>query len=220
MSNQEYQDGIVFPKTAGVGIQVDFNDPSYMWEDLLGAISIRGVGATDPSYNVYVGGIRGYQFAVNDEVFIEFHMPHDYVPNSDIYLHFHWSTNGKLINGAAAGTINGGSATWGAEVTYAKGHNQAAFAAPITTTVVGNASSTVYQHMITEVQLSAESPTASQLDSNILEVDGIILVRGYLAANNITVVSGSAPAPYLHFIDIHYLSTGIGTKQKAPNFYV
>ena len=108
---------------------------------------------------------------------------------------------------------------WGFEVTYAKGHQQAAFAAPITTTVQQNANATVYYHHIAEVQLSATTPSGSQLDSDDLEVDGLILVRAYLSANNITVSAGSVPAPFLHMVDIHYQSTGIGTKQKAPNFY-
>jgi hypothetical protein len=98
--------------------------------------------------------------------------------------------------------------------------NQAAFIAPITTTVVsGTTAATLYQHYITEVQLSAASPSASQLDSDDLEVDGLILVRAYFSANDITVVSGQKPAPFLHFVDVHYQSTGIGTKNKAPSFW-
>jgi hypothetical protein len=26
-------------------------------------------------------------------------------------------------------------------------------------------------------------------------------------------------APFLHYVDIHYQSTGIGTKQKSPPFW-
>lgn len=216
----KFGDTVTLSKTSGKGLKVDTSTPTFPWHDLLGAISIRGVGATDPSYNIYRGGIRGYQFDVNEEVFIEFHMPHDYVPGSDIYLHFHHSINGKTTAGVTAGTVNGGTTTWGAEVSYSKGHNQGAFSAPITTTVTSTTTaSTLYQHYITEVQLSAASPSASQLDSDDLEVDGLILVRAYLSANDITVVSGVKPAPFLHFVDIHYQSTGIGTKQKAPNFW-
>ena len=73
--------------------------------------------------------------------------------------------------------------------------------------------------MIAEIQLSAASPTASQIDTDDLEVDGLILCRTYLSANNITVSGGGVPDPFLHFVDIHYQSTGIPTKNKAPNFY-
>lgn len=182
-----------------------------LWRDLLGVIRKRGVGATDPVDATYRGGIKQWQFGVNDEVWNEFHMPHDYVLGSDIHLHYHWSHIGTLVTG---GTI-----TWGAEVTYSKGHDQAAFIAPITTTVVGDASTTQYQHIITEVQLSAGTPSASQIDTDTLEVDGLILVRSYLSANNITVSGGAVPNPFLHYVDIHYQSNNIGTLNKAPDFY-
>jgi hypothetical protein len=216
-----FEEGLILPKTSGKGIKVDTETPTFPWHDLLGSVSIRGTGATDPSYNVYRGGIRGYQFDANEEVFIEFHLPHDLLPGSDVHLHFHHSLNGKTTAGVTAGTVTGGSVIWGAEVSYSKGHNQEAFGAPITTTVTSTTqASTLYQHYISEVQLSAASPSASQLDSDSLEVDGVILVRPYLSANNITVASGSKPAPFLHYVDIHYQSTGAGTKQKAPDFYV
>jgi hypothetical protein len=212
---------IVIAKTSGVGIKVEPAAPTFPWHDLIGNVTIRSAGGADPLFNVYRGGIRQYQFNASNEVYMEFHIPHDYLPGSDIHLHFHWSLNGTTRTGAAAGTVTGGSVTWGAEVTYAKGHNQAAFPAPVTFTVTSAApSSTLYRHYITEGQLSAASPSASQIDSDDIEVDGLIMLRAYLSANNITVSAGSVPAPFLHFVDIHYQSTNIGTKQKAPNFYV
>lgn len=214
---------LVVSRIKGDGIKIDSKTPDFGWHDLLGAISIRGVGASDPSYNVYRGGIRGYQFDANEEVFIEYHIPHDYLPGSDLYLHFHWSFNGTTTAGAAAGTVNGGALTWGAECSYSKGHNQAAFAAPVTRTVASTFSTdfpdTTYQHIITETQLSAASPAASQLDSDDIEVDGLILCRAYLSATTITVASGLVPDPFLHFVDIHYQSTNVGTKQKSPDFW-
>lgn len=197
------------PKTAGEGVLIE---NAYGWHDMLGPINVRDTTSpTNPSYNVYRGGIRAYQFAVNDEAFVEFHMLHDYAPGTDIYIHVHWSH--------AATTVTGGSVTWGFEVSYAKGHNQAAFSAPVTASVLQTASTTQYQHMIAEVQLSAASPSASQIDTDNLEVDGVILVRAYLQANAMTVSGGGVPEPFLHLVDIHYQSTGITTKNKAPGFY-
>ena len=210
---------IVLNNAKTYGLQVDLDSPSYPWHDMLGAISIRGVGASDPSYNVYQGGIRGYQFDPNEEVFIEFHVLHDYLPTSDLYIHSHWSLNGKTAAGATAGTVTGGNVIWGLEVSYAKGHNQAAFSTPITTYATQGASLTTFQHMIAEVALSSSTPSASQLDSADIEVDGVILVRCFLSENNITVASGQLPDPFLHFCDMHYQSTGIGTKNKSPDFW-
>jgi hypothetical protein len=86
-------------------------------------------------------------------------------------------------------------------------------------TITGTPSTTQYQQIISETQLSASSPSGSQIDSDDLEPDGVIMMRGGLNANNLTVSSGGAPAPFIHYVDIHYQSTNIGTKDKVPNFY-
>ncbi|MHC4891738.1 MAG: hypothetical protein ACYTEO_19995 [Planctomycetota bacterium] len=115
--------------------------------------------------------------------------------------------------------MTGGNVTWGAHITYAKGHNQAAFGAEVNPTVTDNASTTQYQHMLGEVQISATTPGATQIDSDDIEPDGIILAHIYLSANNITS-SGAVPDPFLHEVDVHYQTNGmLGTKQKAPDFY-
>jgi hypothetical protein len=202
---------LILPKTSGLGIQVDLATPTFPWADITGEIILRGVGATDPAFNTYRGNIRGYQFAVNDEVWNVFHIPHDYVPGSDLFIHCHWSH--------AATTVTGGSVTWGFDITSARGHNQEAFAASVNPTVAQNASTTQYQHMIAEVQFSAGSPSATQINNSTIEPDSLVLVRTYLSANAMTVSGGGVPDPFLHTVDIHYQSTGIGTKQKAPAFY-
>lgn len=176
------------------------------WADLLGTIHSRGVGATDPNWATYSAGIKQYEFAVNDEVWHEFHIPHDYVPGTDLYIHAHWSLN--------VGSISE-DISWRFETCYAKGHNQAAFSTPSTISTGAVASSTTqYQHIISEVQLSTSGGGAGLLDTDDLEVDGVILCRTYLYANT------GATAPFLHFVDIHYQTTGVmGTKNKAPDFY-
>jgi hypothetical protein len=217
----EVNDNLDLSGTSGTGIKVDTTTPTFGWHDLLGPISIRGIGAADPSYNVYLNNIRGYQFDVNEEAFVEFHLPHDYVPGTDLHIHAHWSVKNTTSAGVATNAVTGGSVTWGFNLAYAKGHNQAAFTSPASAlTVTQNASTTQYQHMIAEVQMSATSPSTAQIDTDNLEVDGLILVRVYLSANNLTVSSGNKPAPFLHMVDIHYQSTGLTTKNKAPNFYV
>ena len=202
---------IIVPKTSGVGIKVDTASPTFGWADLLGQVHARGTGATDPSWATYQVGIKQFQFSVNDEIWNEFHIPHDYLPGSNIYIHAHWSHN--------ATTVTGGTVTWGFEFTYAKGHNQAAFFTPITPTKSGNASTVQYRHMIHEIAISSASPGALEMNTSLLEVDGLILVRTYLSANNMTVSSGLAPEPFLHYVDLHYQTTNIGTKNKIPNFY-
>jgi len=186
------------------------------WNDLLGQPGIKTIGVNDPTWNVYRGTIRQYQFsqANMNELWFTYHIQHDYKPGSDLFLHVHWSQN-TVDTGGTAGAP--GNAKWYFDATYAKGHNQAAFPAPITTSVVGTASGTQYQHMLTEVQLSAATPTASQLDSDLIEPDGVILLRLYRDPTDVADTLNQAP--FLHFCDIHYQTDRVNTKNKAPNFY-
>lgn len=210
-SGFELIDGsIVLSKTSGKGIKIDNATPTFGWRDLRAEIRTRGVGGNDPTDATYRGNIKAYAFSVNDEAWVEYHIPHDYVAGTDIHLHYHWSHNSAIVTG--------GSITLGANVIYAKGHDQAAFSAEITTIFSPNASLTQYQHMISEIQLSAASPSASQIDTDDLEPDGLILARIYLSANNITS-GGAVPDPFIHEVDIHYQSTSISTKNKEPDFY-
>jgi hypothetical protein len=70
---------LVLPKTSDKGVKIDVTTPTFGWRDLRAEIRTRGVGATDPNDTTYIGNIKAYTFAVNDEAWIEFHIPHDYV---------------------------------------------------------------------------------------------------------------------------------------------
>jgi hypothetical protein len=211
------EDAFVLPKTSGKGIAVDTTTPTFGYRDLLGDVKVLSPGANDPIVAVFRDAIRAFSFsnAVMNECFMFFHIPHDYVPGSDIFIHTHWSQN-VVDSGGAAGVP--GVVKWSFEVSYAKGHDQAAFPASFTTYVTQTASGTQYRHMLAEVQLSAASPSAVQIDSDDLEPDGIILVRCFRdpgdGADTLNQV------PFLHYVDIHYQSSNIATKAKAPNFYV
>jgi len=207
--------GLVLAKDAGKGIKVDHAAPTFGWADILGEVKVLSPGANDPTLAVFRDSLRQFSFsnAVMNEVFGSFHIPHDYVPGSDVYIHVHWAQNVVDTGGPAAVP---GDVKWQFEVSYSKGHNQAAFPASFTTSVTQTASGTQYQHLIAEVQLSAAAPSAVQIDSDLLEPDGIILVRAFRdptdAADTLDQV------PFLHYVDLHYQSTGRATKQKSPDF--
>ncbi len=207
-----FTDDVTLPKTSGKGIKVEVASPTFPWRDILGDVFARNTGATKPSFTTYRDGLLDYQFAAADEEYFKFHIPHDHVPGSDIHLHIHWSHIGTLVTD--------GTVTFGYEMSYAKGHNQAAFPASVSGSIIGTASTTQYQHILSEGQVSASSPSGSQIDSDDLEPDGVIILRLELTTNAITVSGGGVPDPFIHYADIHYQSTNIGTKQKAPNFYV
>ena len=200
---------IVIPKAAGNGILVDLTTPTSGWRDLKGKVTQRNTGGSKPTHATYRGGLKQYQFAVGKEEYFTYHIDHDHLPDSDVFLHVHWSH----INGS----VTGGSITLEYELAYAKGFNQGAFGVPVSSTYLGVASAVQYQHIISEIQVSAAAPNAaSEIDSNDLEPDGIIEARVKILYNNMT---GATPDPFIHEADIHYQSTSMGTKQKAPDFY-
>jgi hypothetical protein len=180
----------------------------YGWRDITADITVRGGGASNPAWTQYNGtSIHAYAFAASGttECWLSFHIPHDYVPGSEIHIHAHWSQTTA---------DSGNSVEWYFDALYAKGFDQQAFPNAVTTVQVAQAcSATVRQHMIAEVQLS----TSGAIGGNAIEVDGIVLVRAYrnAAATNDT----STQIAFLHFVDLHYQSDNRATKNKAPNFY-
>lgn len=203
--------GKVFPKTKGIGIKIDTDDPDWGWNDITGSLFADPNLPDAAEFAIYRNNIRAYQFDENDATCACFHMPHDYAMGTEIYIHVHWSH--------ASALVTGGSVTWSFEIMYAKGHNQAPFPAPIVVSVQDNISLTQYQHQIAEGVASTPGGSPVLLDTNELEVDGIIQSRLLLDSNDITVSSGDVPKPYAHFVDIHYQSTGLPTKNRLPDFW-
>lgn len=195
--------GMVLPKTTTTGIKVDTTTPTWGWRDITSEIDARGSGGNDPTFSTYTGTnffLHQFSATTMQQVYITFHVPHDYVPGTDIYIHAHWSN--------AAAAPNTGNVIWGFEYSYAKGHGQEAFPASTTVTVTQACPATRYYHNIAET-------TAITIAG--LEVDGLIMVRAYrdAAAGGDTCTD----AVFVHTVDIHYQSTNMATKAKAPNFY-
>ena len=203
----------IFDKASGNGIKVDTTTPTFGFADLLGEVFARNTGANKPTRATWKGGTRGFQFGVDDEEEFEFHIPHDYVKGSDIFLHIHWGHN--------VATVTGGTVTFDYDATYAKGHNQGVFGANAVGTVVsGTVTSSQYSHDLSEGQFSISGASGTQIDTDDLEPDGVIKITLGVSANDITVSGGGVPEPFIHYVDIHYQTNGIiGTKSKVPDFY-
>lgn len=191
---------------------VDFEVP--VWKDLIGDITPKTSGPGAPTLTAFRGGnVRGFAYSAGDDGDCVFHIPHDYKPGSDLFVHLHWAHNGTAISG---------NLVVGLSVTYAKGHAQAIYAAEInpniTVATPNIATVPQYSHRIDEIQLSAAAPTASQLDSALIEPDGIILL--HFDVTTIPTITGGTPnEPFILTLDLHYQSTYVGTKNKVPNFY-
>ena len=216
--------GFVVSKAVSTGIKVDPAAPTFGWADMLGDINVKGTGAANPAWNLYRGSIYQYQFnsANVNEVWVNFHIPHDWVPGTDLYCHVHWSQN-VVDTGGPAGVP--GVAKWYFDATYADGYGTAGgagdpFIAPITVSVTQQGSTTQYAHMIAEVQCGTSGGAGgTMLDTSSIQVDGLILLRLY--RNKTDVADTLDQSPFAHMVDLHYQSNGIrGTKQRnGPNFY-
>ena len=215
-----YATSLVMDSASGGGMKVDLLNPTFGWRDILGPIGIKTGGATDPVWAVYRGSIYAYSFnAATAEAFFVFHIPHDYVPGTDMYIHMHWSQN-VVDSGGTAGVP--GNVEWNFDVSYADGHGTAGgaadpFTAPVTVTVVQQGSTTQYGHMIAEVQFTSDGGSATTIDRNTVRVDGLILVRAYRIKGNAADTLNQAP--FGHTCDIHYQSNNSATKNKSPDFY-
>jgi hypothetical protein len=202
---------LVFDKAAGKGIKVDLAAPTYTWKDLEGPIQPKATGAGSPIWKTFRGNIKEWAFGVNDIVDLKYHMPHGWVPGSDIYIHVHWSHNGTAISGSMVLTYR-----W----TYQKGHNQGVYPADVsfvqTVSTPNIATYPRYAPIISEIQFSKAVPSANEIDTDSLEPDGLIKLS-LIVTTKPTITGGDL---FIEYVDIHYQSTCVGTKQKAPNFYV
>ena len=170
------------------------------WRDITGAIDVRGVGANDPTWSqVGSGPFYSYKFAVNDECWLVFHIPHDITPHSRVHFHAHWIADGTNVN----------PVKWEWYYTYALGFNQEAFdPAGSVATAEEAASGVAYQHMVTETD-AVYIPT-------LTEPDGLIYVRLRRITNGATE---NTDGIFLLTTDVHYQSTDQCTFGKAPDFY-
>jgi hypothetical protein len=204
--------GIVVSADPGTGIKFNSDAPAFGWRDITATVQPKAIGTGSPVRAAYAGAnLAQYAFVANDVCEFEVHLPHDYVPGSDLYFHVHWSHTGTTITG---------NATFEAYYTFAKGHDQATFPAEKTLTLtrstVDVATTPRYMHLIDEVPMTAHAASATLTAHDDIEVDGLILVTLKLTA--IPTMGGSGKL-FVHTADIHYQSTNVATKNRAPGFY-
>ena len=212
---------LILDKTQGNGIKVDVLDPTWGWRDIISNIYIR-TSANDPDWATYRSTLSAYRFtngAAVREAFVNFHIPHDYVPSTDMFIHVHWSQI-VVDTGGTAGIP--GSSEWHFDVSYANGHGipggiSDPFITPKFIAVVQQGSTTKYGHMIAEAQFTNNGGDTTHIDRNLIQADGILLVRVWRDSGVIPDTLNQSP--FVHFVDVHYQSTNLSTKNKAPNFY-
>jgi hypothetical protein len=170
------------------------------WRDLVGQIEVRGVGSNDPSWaQMGAGPFRAYKFGLNDEVWITYHIDHDYAPGSLIYLHTHWTPSGTDPN----------SVKWQFDYTITKGHEQQQI--DVNGTIITSEQTpegTAWTHHISEI--------IAGLDGNVAEPDALVKVRVKRITNGGT---DNTDDIFLLTTDCHYQADRLSTPNKAPNFY-
>jgi parallel beta-helix repeat protein len=167
------------------------------WEDLRAPLLIGAIGLTNPpSLNVLRGNLRAYEFALNDEIFIGFHLPHSYLEGSTAYIHVHYTTDGTDVN----------TVKWDIEYQIVKVGD----AFPVSTTTLSltdTPSGTAYEHYIIE--------DSTGFAPGVLQAGAQILCRLVRVTNAGT---DNTDAVFGLELDIHYQRNNIGTLNRTPPF--
>lgn len=171
------------------------------WRDMLGQIVPRANVATSPTWTqMGASPFWAYRFQLNDEVWMTFHLQHDYKPASDIFIHVHWTSDGT----------NTATTKWQFDWCYAKGYDQGNFDinAGNSTTVEQAGVGTAWRHMIAEI--------STPISSSGFEVDGLLLVHIKRITNGGT---NNTDNIFVQTIDCHYETESFATVSKNYPFY-
>lgn len=170
------------------------------WRDLITQLRVPASGPSIPVLTAVGSGvIRHPAWAINDQLWTDWYIQHDYAPNTDVFLHMHWHSGGTST----------AVVVWEFTFYHAKGNNQGNFAFAGAGTVITAsqaAHGTAFRHMITE--------TAAVTISG-LEPDSMLCSRIRRITN------GSADNADLIFgfqTDLHYQALSIGTKNRFVPF--
>ena len=175
------------------------------WKDNLAAFSSGKIsGSNVPSWTQLRDGLYGYEFsaALMKEVWLNFHINHDYAEGTHIYPHVHFVPTSNEVEGVVR---------FGVEYSVAKGHAQEDF--PATTTVYIEytvPANSQYLHVVAEVDDNSVIPGWG------IEPDCVIMTRYFRdAAHANDTYAGTVIGV---FGDLHYRADRTGTLKKRPDF--
>lgn len=204
----------VWPKTEGTGFKVDDDAPTFPWVDLIGKVIPSGESnPVSPSIEEFRTGVKAFAYNSNDELICTYHVPHDWLMDSDALIHVHWGHHGTAVSGAftvtATAIYGDRDGTFSTPVTLA----------PITHNMDDIATTPQYSHVVTEVNLCTETPTGNEFDRADINVDGVFQITFKVTA--LPTITGGVEVniPFIFTADIHHQSTGLGTKNNAAPFY-
>mgnify|MGYP000680904861 CR=1 FL=1 len=172
------------------------------WKDNIAPFSTaQGNGTTEPVWEDIGNGNYAMNFTTGDELFVQFHVDHDYALGTKAYPHVHFICQ----QAQTAGT----TVTWEFAYRIAKGHSQgdSLITAPRTTILL------TYTYDGTEVAGEHIVVECSDLDAfDLIEPDTVIMA-------GVTLLSETASGKiYGLMADLHYQSDRETTPFKSPNF--
>lgn len=179
------------------------------WRDLTSAVNAaRVTGASEPTFEAFIGTINQYSFsasAMNQVVMNPFHIDHDYMEGTDLFIHIHYATPGT----------DTGVVRWGLEWTYAKGHGQEAFPSSTTYYLEQAADAVANTHQI--VEGTVPGTDVIQGIENGIETDGLLICRLFRDAAHAN--DTCTDKAFALTVDIHYQCDHLATPNKAPDFW-
>lgn len=207
-----FDDSISFPKVKGKGI---FIEDEGSWVDIIGAINPKTLGTTAAVLLPFKGEVKSWGHYAGSTGHLVYHIPHNYIVGSKVYLHTHWSHNGMNIQGKLK--IN-------YEISYGRRTiPNSPFAANITTSFLLEDLNITdypqYSHHLEDLLIAESSGSGTKLDADIIEPDGLIIVNYEI--DTIPSIDGSEVEniPYIHTFDLHIQTNIIGTINKDPDFW-
>ena len=185
--------------TGGFNVRTEQNGE---WRDLITQLRVPTSGPSIPVLTAVGSGvIRHPAWAINDQLWTDWHIQHDYTPGTDVHMHMHWHTSGTST----------AIVTWEFTFYHAKGNNQGNFdfdGAGTVITCQEAAHGTAYRHMITETA----AITVAGLEPDSMLCTRIRRITNGGVDNADTIFGFQA--------DLHYQATSIGTKNRFVPFYM
>ena len=173
------------------------------WNDLIQWFSAaKGRGTAEPVWEDVGNGHYAYSFTAGDELFVHYHVLHDYKQGTDAYPHIHFFSDQTMIAGQQV--------TWRFGYEVAKGHAQGD--SLTSTETVFDMTYTATGAEVAGEHIILECSDAQAFD--LIEPDTIIFARVDLVSDNI------AGKVFGIMCDLHYQTDRRATPNRVPDFYI
>jgi hypothetical protein len=167
------------------------------WNDSQSPPLSARVGATQPAFASFSGGIYGIQFGVGDEVHGSIQLSHNYARQTNLRPHWHFAF--------AAAPTSGETVVWGLEYVIASVNSTYAAAATLlasTYTITSSDAATYPIHRLIG--------STSEISGSGLTESAVMLFRCYRSTGT------SSVKPFLTSFDLHYQQGEFGTFDEYP----